>query len=387
MRLSSELNYSVIKNITAIFLICVFASSARAATCGFTELFYDNFSTPVVGTGIATVGEDVPVGKVLYNHNYQGSGNKTAYACTFTEEDIEAGFTSPMNTYTKYEVISTPSGPATRMGDRDVFPTNVPGIGAVITLLTASGYISQYPGLWEYTTSPIGWGTITQGLGQYSYIKLELIKTGPVPPGTQQVIGAALPTFQVTSGSKSPFPTSHVFATINFAGNTTVYTKTCQLATPDIEVDLGQHPVTDFGGPGSVTGWKNFDIILRDCPPFYGYGDYTYREFSGQTIDRSTDNEVNIRFVSANGTVDGNPLLAKINQEPSAARGVGIELSQRESSDSIALDGSGGFPLLNLSKDDNATYTIPLKARYVQTESVVGAGKANGSVVFTITYQ
>lgn len=387
MRLSSELNYSIIRNITAIFLICVFASSARAATCGFTELFYEDFSTPILGPAISTVGEDVPVGKVLYKSRYQANTRVTAYACTFTVEDLEAGFKSPMNTYTKYEVISTPSGPATRAGGRDVFPTNVPGIGAVITLMTASGYISEYPGLWEYTTSPIGWGTMTQGLGQFSYIDLELIKTGPIPPGTQQVIGAALPTFQVTSGSKLPFTASHVFATINFGGNTTMYTKTCQLATPDIDVDLGQHPVTDFNGPGTVTGWKNFDIVLRDCPPFYGYGNYTYREFSGETINKSTDNEVNIRFVSANGTIDGNPLLAKINQEISAARGVGIELSQRESSESIALDGSGGLPLLNLSKDDNATYTIPLKARYVQTESVVGAGKANGSVVFTITYQ
>ncbi len=387
MRLSSELNYPFMKTFIAIFFMCMFASSAQAATCRFTELFYENFSTPVVGPGIATVGEDVPVGKVLYKHSYQATTRATAYECAFTVEDLEAGFESPMNTYTKYEVISTPSGPARRVGDQDVFPTNVPGIGAVITLMTASGNISQYPGLWEYTTSPIGWGTITQGLGQFSYIVLELIKTGPIPPGTQLVMGAALPTFQVTSGSKLPFPTSHIFATINFAGNTTMYTKTCQLATPDIDVDLGQHPVTDFGGPGSVTGWKNFDIVLRDCPPFYGYGDHTYREFSGVTIDRSTDNEVNIRFVSANGTVDGNPLLAKINQEPNAARGVGIELSQRESSESIALDGSGGFPLLDLSKDDNATYAIPLKARYVQTESTVGAGKANGSVVFTITYQ
>lgn len=387
MRLSSELSYPVMKNFIAILLICVFASSARAVTCGFTELFFENFSTPVVGTGIASVGEDVPVGKVLYKQRYQGKGRSTSYACTFTDEDIEAGLASPMNTYTKYEVISTPSGPATRVGGQDVFPTNIPGIGVVITLLTASGYISEYPGLWEYTTPPTGWGTITQGLSQFSLIELELIKTGPIPPGTQQVIGAALPTFQVTSGSKLPYPASHVFATINFSGNTIMHTKTCQLATPNIEVNLGPHPVTNFSGPGSVTEWKNFDIVLKECPPFYGYGNYTYRESSGSTTGSSTDNDVNIRFVSANGVIEGNPLLAKINQEPNAAKGVGIELSQRDSSESIALDGSGGFPLLNLSKDDNATYTIPLKARYVQTESNVGAGKANSSVVFTITYQ
>lgn len=387
MKLSSELIYPVIKNFIAIFLISMFASSVRAATCGFTNLFFESFSTPVVGTGIATVGEDVPVGKVLYTSRYQGNGRNTSYECTFTIEDARAGFSSPMNTYTKYEVVSTPSGPATRIGGRDVFPTNIPGIGAVITLMTASGNISEYPGLWEHTTPPLSYGTLTQGLGQFSHIGLELIKTGPVPPGTQQVIGAALPTFQITSGSKLPFPTSHIFATISFAGNTTMYTKTCQLATPDIDVDLDQHPVTDFSGPGSVTQWKNFDIVLRDCPPFYGYGDYTYRGFNGTTIDKSTQNEVNIRFVSANGTVDGNPLLAKINQEPNAARGVGIELSQRESSESITLDGSGGISLLNLTKDDNATYIIPLKARYVQTETVIGAGKANSSVVFTITYQ
>ncbi len=387
MRLSSEMSYPVIKNFIAIFLICVFASSARAATCEFTKIFFENFSTPVVGAGMATIGEDVPVGKVLYKQRYMGISRTSGYVCTVTDEDVQAGFTSPMNTYTKYEVISTPSGPATRVGEQDVFPTNIPGIGAVITLMTASGYISQYPGLWEFTTPPLSLGSTTQGLGQFSFITLELIKTGPISPGTQQVIGAALPTIQITSGSKLPFPTSHVFATISFSGNTTMYTKTCQLATPNIEVNLGPHPVSNFSGPGFVTEWKDFDIVLKECPPFYGYGNYTYRETNGSTTSSSTGNDVNIRFVSANGVIDGNPLLAKINPDPNAAKGVGIELSQRESSESIALDGSGGFSLLNLTKDDNATYIIPLKARYVQTESVVGAGKANSSVVFTITYQ
>lgn len=386
MRLSSELNYSIIKNITAIFLICVFASSARAATCGFTELFYDNFSTPVVGPAISTVGEDVPVGKVLYKHEYRGKIRATAYECTFTVEDIEAGFSSPMNTYTKYEVMSTPSGPAVRTGGQDVFPTNIPGIGAVISLYTSNGYVSEYPGLWEHTTAPIGYGTLTQGLGQYSYIKLELIKTGPIPPGTQQVIGAALPTFQITSGSKLPFPTSHVFATISFAGNTTMYTKTCQLATSDIEVNLGSHDVSGFNSTGKTTEWKNFDIVLQGCPPFYGYGDYKYTEATGKLTGANTDNVASIVFRSANGVVEGNPLLARLDSSVNAATGVGIELSRRDISESIAMDGSGGFNLPNLPKEDNATYTIPLKARYVQTDTTVKPGLANGSVVFTITY-
>jgi len=46
------------------------ALQAQAYTCGFNTLFYDNISIPVIGPGMSTVGEDVPVGQVLYTGRF-----------------------------------------------------------------------------------------------------------------------------------------------------------------------------------------------------------------------------------------------------------------------------------------------------------------------------
>ena len=356
------------------------ALQAQAVTCEFTKLFNENLTFPVVGPGMSTVGEDIPVGKVLYTSRFWSKGYSTSYECSITNAERPM-----MNTYNKVEVIATPSGVPTRSGDKDIFPTNVPGIGAIFYISGSLFDNAAFPGIWERTMQ-IGWGTVTQGLGQVSSVDVELVKTGPIAAGTQQVLGSSFPTFQVSSGSKSPFVVEHVFVTLNFSGATTMYTKTCQLAKSVIDVNLGTHQRTDFTGVGSVTEWEDFDITLKDCPPFVGYGDYYYTEFNGKTGGSSAPNQVAISFNSVHGVVESNPLLAKLESGPNSASGIGIELSERDAAGSIKLDGTGGFDLQNLPTQDGSSYVIPLKARYVQYESNVTAGLANGAAVFTITY-
>lgn len=369
-----------------LLLPALVLTEAKAITCGFTETFTDNMSIPVIGLGISTAGEDAPIGKVLYRSSHL-MRRVTSYYCTMTIEDLENGNRdSIMNTYSKIEVVSTPSGSPIRSGDKDIFPTNVPGIGVIFTLNGSAPFASTFPAIWERDTG-IGYGTVTQGLGQISLIEIEIVKTGAIPPGSQQVLGSSFPSFRVVSGSKYPMPEENVFVNLNFTGTTMVHAKTCQLATSNIDVNLGEHEVNKFTNPGTTTDWKNFDIVLKDCPPFFGYGNYSFIEATGVTSGSNSDNVVNIGFRSANGVVEGNPTLAKLENGPNSATGVGIELSQQSISESILLDGSGGFNLLNLPKEDNATLTIPLKARYVQTESTVKPGMAKGAVVFTITYQ
>lgn len=363
--------------------VSLFSVQAQALNCGFDKTFTDTVSIPVIGIGIATAGEDVPVGKVLYRQAFNASSRVTSFDCTVETSDLN-GAPYAMNTYTRTEVVSTPSGQPLKDGVNDVFPTNIPGIGAVITIINV-GINSSFPATWENTTS-IGYGTTTQGLGQFARGEIQFIKTGPIAPGIQQIQGAALPTFRVVSGSNSPFVMSNVFINLNFTGTTTVHTKTCQLATSDIQVDLGSHELAGFNSPGKATEWKNFDIVLQGCPPFYGYGNYSLNELSGKLTGSSTDNVVSIVFRSTSGVVEGNSSLAKLDEGAGAATGVGIELSRRDISGSIPMDGSGSFNLPNLPKEDNTTYTLPLKARYVQTDTTVTPGPANGSVVFTITY-
>lgn len=356
------------------------ALQAQAVTCEFTKLFHENVTIPVVGPGMSTVGEDVPVGKVLYASRFMSKGYSTGYACTVT--DMEQ---SMMNAYNRVEVIATPSGAPTRSGGKDIFPTNVPGIGAIFYISGSLYKNAAFPGVWERTFE-IGWGTMTQGLGQLGQVDVELIKTGPIATGTQQVLGSSFPTFQITSGSKSPFVVEHVFVTLNFSGATTMYTKTCQLAKSVIDVELGTHQRAEFTGIGSVTQWEDFDITLKDCPPFVGYSDYTFTERTGVLKGSNETNQVAISFNSVHGVVESNPLLAKLESGPNSASGIGIELSERNATSAINLDGSGGFDLQNLPTQDGSSYVIPLKARYVQYETNVKAGIANGAAVFTITY-
>ncbi|WP_336185804.1 fimbrial protein [Klebsiella grimontii] len=362
----------------------LFSVQARALECGFTNIFTENISIPVVGLGIATAGEDIPVGKILYTANHNVTPRLTEYYCTAkTAQEIQDNPT--MNAYNTVSVVSTPSGAAVSSGNEDVFPTNVPGIGVSFTITSSTPLASKFPSTWD-RDNLIGFGTMTRQLSQLRAVEIKLIKTGPIAKGTQQVSGASFPTFQISSGSRYPVVDHHVFVNLSFNGVTTVHTKTCQLATSDIEVNLGNHEVNSFDGPGKSTEWKNFDIILQGCPPFYGYGNYEFTENTGNLTGSNTDNVASIVFRSANGVVEGNPLLARLDSSVNAATGVGIELSRRDISESIAMDGSGGFNLPNLPREDNATYTIPLKARYVQTDTMVKPGLANGSVVFTITY-
>lgn len=358
------------------------ALQVQAVTCEFTKLFNENVTIPVVGPGMSTVGEDVAIGKVIYAGRLLNLSHTSGYSCSIT---VESEGRATMNIYNRQETIATPSGAPTRSGDKDIFPTNVPGVGAIFYISGSLYKNAAFPGIWERTME-VGWGTTTQGLGQVASVDVELVKTGPIAMGTQQVQGSSFPTFQISSGSKSPFVVDHVFVTLNFSGAITMHTKTCQLTKSVIDVDLGMHQRSDFTGIGSVTEWEDFDITLKDCPPFVGYGNYTYNVSTGKTTGSSAPNQVAISFNSVHGVVENNPLLAKLESGPNSAAGIGIELSERNAASSINLDGSGGFDLQNLPTQDGSSYVIPLKARYVQYESNVKAGIANGASVFTITY-
>ncbi|QGN39155.1 fimbrial protein [Klebsiella oxytoca] len=369
-----------------IGLACIFTSQAQAVFCEFSSLITNDISIPVIGLGISTASEDVPVGKVLYSQTYTPALNTVrSISCTVSDEEAVAGLSFTKHEYVKFTTISTPSGPAIKSGGQDIFPTNISGVGAIFYISGINPNYTSFPSVWDDSYT-IGIGTSSRTMTMFNRVKIELIKTGPIPAGYQQVEGSSFPTFQISSGLYSPTPMNNVFVNLNFVGSTTIHTKTCQLATANIDVNLGNHAVGDFTSPGTVTEWKDFDIVLQGCPPFYGYGNYTYNGRTDELTGSNADNVISIGLQSANGVIEGNPSLAKLDAGTNAATGIGIELSQRNISGSIPLDGSGGFNLTNLTQQDNATYTIPLKARYVQSDANVTAGPANGSVVFTITY-
>ena len=67
-----------------------------------------------------------------------------------------------------------------------------------------------------------------------------------------------------------------------------------------------------------------------------------------------------------------------------AATGVGVQVQNRNGNSVIlGANQSSGLTL----RPNEGSYTIPLRARYLQTASKVTPGPANASATFTIIYQ
>lgn len=355
----------------------------QAYKCDYSPFFHDNLTIPVIGSGMSTVGEDVPVGQVLYSTTFLRAVREISRTCQ--EEPNDDMATLPkVNLYSMVEAISMPAGTPITQNDKSIFPTNVPGVGVSFDLNVLPVNGSKFPAYWEKDVLP---GSFSEAIKPLTIVRLNIIKTGKISPGTHQILGSSFPTFQIIVGSKYPYVFEQPFVTLSFSGATTMYTKTCQLATSVVDVNLGTHQRSDFTGVGSTGPWESFDILLKDCPAFVGYGTYLYDEDKQLTFGSNTENQVGITFNSIHGVVANNPLLANLESGPDSATGIGIELAERNSANSLKLDGTASFPLKNLPTIDGSDYVIPLKARYVQYEDSVKAGKANGAAVFTITYQ
>ena len=75
----------------------------------------------------------------------------------------------------------------------------------------------------------------------------------------------------------------------------------------------------------------------------------------------------------------------RIDDETLSATGIGIQLSSSESTSGL-IDLTTGITQ-TLPDDGTRNITVPLYARYIQTENSVTAGKANGRLEYIITYQ
>ncbi|CAJ0681795.1 Fimbria adhesin protein [Ralstonia mannitolilytica] len=134
----------------------------------------------------------------------------------------------------------------------------------------------------------------------------------------------------------------------------------CTLGSAAINVNLGNVPVGAFKGVGTspdTARTKAFDIPLT-CS-------------KGASINLKLD-----------GTAyDATQGMLKLDDAGTPAKGVAIQLLY----DDKPVELAKSFKWQTASED--GTYAIPLKARYVQTDSSITPGAANGSATFTLTYQ
>ncbi|MEG0860911.1 MAG: fimbrial protein [Pseudomonas sp.] len=243
-----------------------------------------------------------------------------------------------------------------------VIETNIPGVGAYIDLAQPyTGGRSNYFEPDDGTAIPYTgvFATKTAFALDASYLrgKVTLIKIGDIAPGPQRVDR------QMFEGS-----IYNLGKVMEGRLTATVQPAQCALSANAVSADpveLGAHPLADFTGKGSTTLAVPFHINLTNCVD----------DANGSTA------RAHIRLDGANGSV---PLPQKgvfSLTTDSDAKGIGIRMLHRDGS---PVELNHDEPVTNLSIPETR---LDFQAQYYQTEDVVTAGLAKGSLNFTISYR
>lgn len=152
-------------------------------------------------------------------------------------------------------------------------------------------------------------------------------------------------------------------------GATTITTRTCSV--PSVAVRLTPAtglPLRTFTGTGSTSSAVPVNLRI-DC--------------SGVTAK--------VRMILTDQQNQGNTSNQLGLTMASSASGLAIQILRNGTPvnlgpDSSAIGTTNQFDVFDAT-DDNSTFTLPLRARYVQTTDNVTAGTANGVATFTMSYQ
>lgn len=244
-------------------------------------------------------------------------------------------------------------------GLSNVYATDVAGVG--IRVYRDSGTVQAY---YPHTLSLAGSGSVSLTAGLF---RVQLVKTA-VQTGSGVIAPNGRFTVYYNDGD-SP-ARSLLTSTFNGSG-TTVVSPTCEVlsASRNIVVDFGSVPASSFTGVGSRAVNRDFDIRLN-CQ---GSNLAAYQSGIGIRLD---------------ATADASNRAGVLSLTPAAnnATRIGIELVRRVGTGEQAI-GFGSPLALGTTVMGSNAFTLPLRARYIQTQAgAVGPGAANGSATFTITY-
>ncbi|SFD28586.1 fimbrial protein [Pragia fontium] len=376
---------SVLASLILSFLT-LSAFDAHAAACESWDSSYSrNIAVPIIGPGVITAGEDLPIGSILYAQTYTPKIDTIGYKCSWSRRELPI----TIQPYLQGQTLISPSGPPTESGNKSVFPTNIPGVGLVIYVKNASTESTgKMPFKWSQPPVTETRLLAREGTEKTDSIAIELIKTGPVVSSdVQQVLASSFPWIVLSNGVDSPFSFYRPYWTIRFSGAVSIVTKTCQVS--DVDVNLGKHLLSDFSKVGSASEWKDFQITLKNCPPFHGYQSSRLNlhqdEIMGDIGSNAfIKNKLTIIFNSVNGYHDD--FTAKLESGDNAAEGLGLQIGNKNESVLNIRKANGYNTGLPLTQVDGANYIIPLKARYYRFGDTVKGGKANGAIAYTINY-
>lgn len=372
----------LIKLLLTVIALWGMADSALAAvTCKYENIQPADGSMPLQVAAI-TVGRDLPLGSEVFRQGFRLAGSQlVAVTCTpfpFTHHyEVTVSAVYPKAAWT--------TGPYANK----VYKTDIDGIGVVFE---KNGIV--FP--WKSDESTSSSSECTPGKQciitlseSSSAFDIVLLKIGKVSPGFLQ--GNRLPLVSMYYNVES---NRNLLWRMKHSGNIQIVANTCN--TPDVPVPMGTYQLKEFKKIGSATGWKDFNIALKNCPAFHG----TYGESGSTWVSQGgknpagegyrgfpKDNNLQLRIDPTRPAI--NAQKGVLSLDPSgtgstpAATGIGVQIA-----DSV----SEPLPLATVRNTDlylrssEGDYSIPLRARYLQTSSTVKPGPANASATFTIIY-
>lgn len=375
---------SLLKSAVAIALLWAVANPAFAITCSYMYGVQPAKGTMPFQASAISVGREVPVGTEVYRQTYRArSGQTVTLDCLyapfqmFTELTVDTSFALAVWSTGQYA--------------NKVYKTSIDGLGVVFN--STGGLLPRRTSSQPSTCSsgyrcivPFADPSTNTGPANFELI---LIKIGTVTPGV--LSGSSLPIVSLFGN----FGDARMLGfQMGISGNLQIVSRTC--STPDVTVPMGTYTSKDFTGINSATGWKNFSIRLNDCPAFHG----TVSKIAASWLSDSGNspggtgtkgvremNSLRYRIDPVRTAISlGNGILSLdpgAPGRPSAATGIGLQIATQSTSTlSLASLESSGLTL----NDFERSYSIPLRARYLQTGSRVTPGPANASATFTISY-
>ncbi|QJI30300.1 type 1 fimbrial protein [Pseudomonas sp. ADAK18] len=370
---------ALIKSGLAVMTLWAAASTAMAVTCTYTNGIQPAVGSMPLQISAITVGRDVPVGTEVYRQRFNiAAGQVPRLECLYAPYQQWSDLTVD----TSYGLANVTSGTYANK----VYRTSIPGLGVAFN--SVGGPLPRQTNK-SWTSCSPGFRCLVP-LDGPSNFELILIKVGDVSPGV--LVGSTLPVVSFFGN----FNDARMLGfKMGISGNIQIVSRTC--STPNVSVPMGTHQTNKFTGLNSASGWVDFAIGLNDCPAFHG----TYSTAGPGWISQSgnspsgtgtsgtlNNNSLQYRIDPARLAINANNGVLSIDPSaagsPAAASGIGVQVATNTGA-SLAL-GTNRNSGLTLRASEGS-YSIPLKARYLQTASQVTPGPANASATFTIIYQ
>lgn len=300
-------------------------------------------------TTTVTIDPNAPVNTVLATLAGSTAGMTSQIRCTEPTSSLNYIGVGAAITTVNAASLGLPYG-----GTAALYPTTIPGIG----------YVTYWDGwgVWAPSQrSGTGWGN-NQGATAHVY----LIKTGPIPGGTNMLSG--------TFATWTMQPANTVWMQFDFGTPIVVIPKnpTCTVATPSVSVTLPDQSADGFSGVGTTAGAaQNFNIGVT-C--------------TGGDVGTST--KVYVTLTDA--TNPGNTTDMLSPTASTSNTGVGVRIFNgatpvKFGPDSNTVGNTNQWLVTTVNPGSN-TVSIPLSAQYVQVGSTVRGGPVQAIATFTMAY-